>query len=190
MSIADFMRPSTIAPLLIEAAVFGLALATAFRGMSAQPVRLLARGLAAITLILGLGFVVGMGLELWTSNLPFVVPDAPLGTYAQMTQLGLVLDVFTWGLIAIASVLAFRRPGPGGLFLVITGFLAVLDQVRDGLQDPSLPRANFVFGLELVIFVPVVGALVLATWWADRTEPQRARRAARSRPPAVGRLVT
>lgn len=186
MSFADFTDPFTVAPLLIEAAVFGLALATAFRAMVAQPVRWLARGVAAITLVLGLGFAIGMGLELWTSNLPFVVPDAPLGTYAQMTQLGLLLDVFTWGLIALGSALAFRRPGLGGLFLVITGLLAVLDQLRDGLQDPSLPRANFVFGLELVIFVPVAGALVLATWWADRTEP---RRAPPSRP-AVGRFAT
>ena len=190
MSFADFMDPSTIAPLLIEAVVFGLALAAAFRGVFAQPLRWLARGLAAITIVLGLGFVVGMGLELWNSNLPFVVPDAPLGTYAQMTQLGLMLDMFTWGLIAIGSVLAFRRPRVGGLFLVITGFLAVLDQVRDGVQDSSLPRANFIFGLELAIFVPVVGALVLATWWAARSDPQRARLAPRSSPPAVGRLAT
>ena len=188
MPFADFMDLSTIAPLLIEATVFGLALATAFLGVFAQPVRWLARGLPAITLVLGLGFVVGMGLELWTSNLPFVVPDAPLGTYAQMTQLGLLLDVLTWGLIALGSVLAFRRPGLGGLFLVITGCLAVLDQIRDGLQDLSLPRANFIFGLELVIFVPVVGALVLATWWADHTESLE-RPAPGSRPRAVGRLA-
>ena len=164
MLFADFTHPSTIAVLLVEAALFGLAFAAAFLGVIVRPVCWLARALAVVTLVLGLGFAAGAVLELWTSSLPFVLPDAPLGTYAHMTQLGLLVIIAQFSLMAVGAALAFRRPGFGGLLLVLSGVSGLLGEARKRLQDPTLPPDSFIFGVLLVVLVLAVGALVLATW--------------------------
>ncbi len=168
MLFADLTHPSTLAVLLIEAALVGLACAAAFGGALVRPVRLLARGLAAPLVLLGLGFGAGMAIELVTVPLPFVVPDAPLGTYAQMTQLGLLLGIVQFSLTALGAALAFRRPGLGGLLLVLVGSLSLLDEARMGAQDPTLPPASLAFGVLLVVLDLAVGALLLGTWRAGR----------------------
>ena len=173
---ADFAQPSTIAFLLIDVALLALAGVAGFRGVLLRPALWIARGLAAITLVLGLAFIVGMVLELWTATLPFVLGDAPLGTYARMTQLGLLLSVFTWALIAIGSAFAFRRPGVGGTLLVVVSLVGLLDELRKGLQDPTLPLPSLTFGVLLMLLVLVAGVLVLATRHATPSGPGRARR--------------
>jgi hypothetical protein len=165
----DFAHPSTIAVLLVEAALFGLAFAAVFLGIPVRPVRWLARGLAAFTLLLGLGFGAGMILELLTTDLPLVVPQAPLGTYAQMTQLGLLLGALTFALTAVGSALSFRTPRVGGWLLVLAGSLGLLDEARKRMQDPSLPEPSFIFGVVLLILVLAVGALALAIGRSEHT---------------------
>lgn len=190
MPFADFRDPSTLAALLVEAGLFGLAFAAALRGVPVRPVRWLARGLAALTLVLGLGFAAGMVLELSTSSLPFVLPEAALGTYAQMTQLGLLVSIAHFGLMALGAALAFRRPALGGLLLVISGLYGLLDEARMRVQDPTLPLPNLIFGLLLVLLVLAVGTLVLASWWAEHTGARRATPAPRPRRVAHQRLHT
>jgi hypothetical protein len=166
MWISNFTHPSTIVVLLLEAALFGMALAAA-SGRLVRPVRWLARGMAAVTLVLGLGFAAGMILELWMFPLPLVRPEAPLGTYADMTQLGLLVGALHLGIVALGSALAFRWPRPGGLLLVLAGVYGVLDSFRTLVQDSTLPFDSFVFGLLLTLLVLAVGALLLSTWRAE-----------------------
>ncbi len=176
MFLADFSHPTTIAVLAVEAALLGLAFGAAFMGVLARPVRWLARGLAAVTLVLGVAGAVGMLLEMWTSPLPFVLPDAPLGTYAQMTQLGLLVGSVQFALVGVGAGLAFRRPGLGGLVLVLAGGFSLLDETRRRVQDPTLPVASSTFGIVAVSMVVLVaGALVLAAWRAEHRSPSAAR---------------
>ena len=116
MLFSNLTHPSTIAVLLVEAALFGLALAAA-SGRLVRPVRWLARGLAAVTLVLGLVFAAGMILEVWTSRLAFVRPEAPLGTYGDMTQLGLLVGAFHLGLVALGAAPG-RNGRPAGLHVL------------------------------------------------------------------------
>ena len=174
MLFSELTQPSTIAVSLVDAALFGLALAVA-SGRLVRPVRWLARGLAAMTLVMGLGFAAGMILELATYPLPFARPDAPLGTYADMTQLGLLVGAATLGLAALGSALAFRWRGPGGLLLVAVGICGVLDSLRSLFQDPTLPTDSFVFGLQLNVFILAVGTVVLGLQRAERAGASNAR---------------
>ena len=170
------MLLADVAVLLLEAFLLVLAFAAAFLGVLVRPVRWLARALAVVTALIGVGFGAGMLLELLTASLPFVVAEAPLGTYAQMTQLGLLVGVVSFALTAVGSVLAFRRPGPGGLVLVLVGLYGLLEAALK--RDPTLPPASLVIGVELNFLVLVVGALVLASWTTTRTR-NRAQPAAR-----------
>jgi hypothetical protein len=172
MLFTDLAHPSTIAVLLVEAVLFGLALAAGFQGVLVRPVRWLARGLAALMLLLGIAFAAGMLLELTTSRLPLVLADAPLVTYAQMTQLGLLQGVLTFGLIALGAALAFRRPRLGGLLLLLTALLGLLEEGRRGLHDPTLPLPNLIFGVLLLLLALAAGALVLGAWRAERRPPR------------------
>jgi hypothetical protein len=166
MWFSNLTHPSTIAVLLVEAVLFGLALAAA-SGRLVRPVRWLARGLAAVTLVLGLAFAAGMILELWMFPLPLVRPEAPLGTYADMTQLGLLVGALHLGLVAVGSALAFRRPRPGGALLLLAGVYGVLDSLRTLVQDSTLPLGSFIVGLLLMLLILAVGALSLSTWRAE-----------------------
>jgi hypothetical protein len=162
MWFSNLTHPSTIVVLLLEAALFGLALAAA-SGRLVRPARWLARGLAAVSMALGVAFAVGMVLELWISPLPLVRPEAPLGTYAEMTQLGLLVGALHLGLVAVGSALAFRRPRLGGLLLVMVGVYGVLDSLRTLVQDPTLPLGSFIVGLLLMLFIVAVGVVLLST---------------------------
>jgi hypothetical protein len=168
MLFTDLTDPAAIVALLVAAALFGLAFAAAFPGVLIRPAHWLASGLAAVLLALGLVGAAGMALELWTARLPLTLPDAPLGTYARMTQLGLLLGIAQFGLTAVGAALAFRRPGLGGLILALVGFLNLLEAARTRLQDPTLPQDSFVVGMAFAILVLAVGALALATWRAGR----------------------
>ena len=179
MLFADFTHPSTIVALLVGAALAGLAFAAAFRGIATRPVRWLARGLAAVALALGLLGAVGMGFELWSSDLPLVLPDAPLGTYAQMTQLGLLVGITTFGLTTLGAALAYRWPGLGGRLLVAVGLLDLVEAARTWLQDPTLPQGSLAVGVVLAILVLVTGTLVLAARRSERRPPPVARTRAR-----------
>jgi hypothetical protein len=110
-----------------------------------------------------------MAWELWTFRFPVVLPDAPLGTYARPTVLGLLMGAFSFGLMAAGAALAFRRPALGGLVLVLSGFYGLLDEMRWRLQDPTLPPDSFTFGV-VAVALPVLaaGALVLASWRSER----------------------
>ncbi|HEX8966841.1 MAG TPA: hypothetical protein VF937_03110 [Chloroflexota bacterium] len=161
MLFAEFTQPFNIAALLVEAALLVLAFSAASLRVLVRPVRWLARGLAILTAIIGVGFGAGMLLELLMFDLPFVVPEAPLGTYAQMTQLGLLVGIVSFALTAVGSALAFRRPGTGGLVLVLVGLYGLLEAALK--QDPTLPASSLAFGMLLNLLVLVVGALVLAS---------------------------
>ena len=172
MLFTDLTHPSTIAALLVEAALFGLAFAAAFLGVLIRPVRWLARGLAAVTVVLGLGGAAEMAWEMWTFRFPVALPDAPLGTYAQPTMLGLLEGLASFGLIAVGAALAFRRPGLGGLLLVLSGLLSLLDTTRMRLLDPTFPPGGFTTSLVAVVLpVLAAGALLLATRRAEGCSP-------------------
>ena len=170
-----FADPFTVVGLLVEALLLVLALLAAFVRVLVRPVRWIARGLAIITALIGVGFGAGMLLELLTFSLPFVVPGAPLGTYAQMTQLGLFVGIVSFALTAVGSVLAFRRPAIGGLVLVLVGSFGLLEATFK--QDPTLPPSSLAFGVLLNLLVLVVGVLVLAS----RTSIRRPSLTARDR---------
>lgn len=68
--------------------------------------------------------------------------------------------------MGVGSAVAFRRPGLGGLVLAIDGLYGVLDSLRSLAQDPSLPVASFVVGLQLTLFILAGAALLLGTWHA------------------------
>ena len=55
-----------------------------------------------------------------------------------MTQLGLLLAIVSLALTAVGSVLAFRRPGIGGLVLVLVGLYGLLEAALK--QDPTCHR--------------------------------------------------
>jgi hypothetical protein len=96
--------PSTIAVLLVEVALLGLALAAAL-GVLVRPVRWLARCLAAFSVLvalLGFGEVVW---ELWTFRYPLILPEAAFGTYAQPTVAGLAPLLLVSVTVAVAGVL-------------------------------------------------------------------------------------
>lgn len=177
MLFAELTQPSTIAVLLVEASLLVLAFSAAFLGVLVRPVRWLARGLATVTALIGVGFGAGMLLELLTFSLPFVVPEAPLGTYAQMTQLGLLVGIVSFALTAVGSALAFRRPGIGGLVLVLVGLYGLLEAALK--QDATLPPSNLAFGVQLNLLVLAVGALVLASRPSMRRHSATARGATR-----------
>jgi hypothetical protein len=158
---AEFTQPLNIAALLVGAFLLVLAFLAAFLGVLVRPVRWLARGLAIVTALIGVGFGAGMLLEFLTFSLPFILPESPLGTYAQMTQLGLLLGIVSFALTAVGSVLTFRRPGIGGLVLVLVGLYGLLEAALK--QEPTLPPSSFVFGVLLNLLVFVVGVLVLAS---------------------------
>jgi hypothetical protein len=161
-----FADPFNIVALLVEATLLVLAFSAAFLGVVVRPVRWLARGLAIVTALIGIAFGAGMLLELLTFSLPFVVPDAPLGTYAQMTQLGLLVGIASFVLTVAGSALAFPRPGIGGTVLVLVGLVGLLGAAFK--QDPTLPPSSLAFGVLLNLLVLVVGALVLASWTSMR----------------------
>ncbi len=176
MLFTDVAHPSTIAVPLVEVALLAAACAATFRPVPAlvQPGRGLARGLAGAVLLIGLGLGTGMAIELWTAPLPFVEPDAPLGTYARMTNLGLLLAIAQVGLVMSGAALAFRRSALGSRLLVLAGSLGLLDEARRAAHDPSLPPSSLAVGVLL-------GGLLLATLQDGTVEPMNARE-----PPARG----
>jgi hypothetical protein len=90
MWFTDLADPSTIAVLLLEAALFGLAFAAAFFGVLVRAVRWLARSPVALSAMVAVGGLAAPVWEIWTLRPPLVLPDAPFGTYTQPTVLRLL----------------------------------------------------------------------------------------------------
>lgn len=175
MSFPDITDPSTIATLLVEATLFGLAVAAAFLGVLVQPVRWIARGLAVLCVVYGLIGTAELVWELWTLRPPLVLPDAPFGTYAQPTVLRLLP---LHELLALGGgILAFRHPGLAGLLLVAIGVLGLATfPLIGGSQDPTAPPGTAAAALvEGVLPWLSVGALLLATRRAERRRLQQLR---------------
>jgi hypothetical protein len=188
MWFTDPTAPSTLGALLVEAALLGLAGAVAFFGVLVRPARRLALGLAALGGVIGLGVVASAAWEAWTFRYPLVLPNAPAGTYAQPT-LVMLLGVLVLGLLlAVAGVLAFRRPGVAGLLFVAAGGQVLVSVLRSRVVDPTFPSGN-VGGAVVAVALPslALGALLLATWWAEHREGSRPGRASsvESRPRAA-----
>lgn len=174
MLVTDFTDPSTIATLLIEAALVGLAFAAAFLGVLVRPVRWIGRGLAVLCVVYGLIATAELALELWTLRPPLVLPDAPFGTYAQPTVLRL-LPLQTL-LVLGGGLLAFRRPGLAGLLVLASGVIGLVTLPWIGWsQDPTAPPGTAAAALEGALPWLSLGALLLATWWAERRRPQQLR---------------
>jgi hypothetical protein len=172
------MVPFLIAALVVEALLLILALLVAVFGVLVRPVRWLARGLAVVGLLVGLALGFGAVVEWWQTDYPLVRPGAPFGSYTQPTNLMLLEMVVGALVLAAEALLAFRHPRPAGLLFVAAGTLNLLGSLRQ-YQDPTIPPDNATFGL-VAIALPslVVGAVLLATWWADhRTGPRDQRRA-------------
>ena len=183
MWFTDPAAPSTLGALLVEAALFGLAVAVASFGVFVRPARRLALGLAALGVVIGLGGVASAVLEAWTFRYPLVLPGAPAGTYAQPT-LVMLLGVLANGLlVAVAGVLAFRRPGVAGLLFVAAGGQTLASVLRSRAQDPTFPPGN-ICGAIVAVALPslALGALLLATWWAERRIDSRSGRASGLKP--------
>jgi hypothetical protein len=179
MWFTDPTAPSTLGALLVEAALLGLAGAVAFFGVLVRPARRLALGLAALGGVIGLGVIASAVWEAWTFRYPLVLPNAPAGTYAQPT-LVMLLGVLVLGLLlTVAGVLAFRRPGVAGLLFVAAGGQIVLSVLRSRVVDPTFPSGNVVGGAVVAVALPslALGALLLATWWAEHREDSRPGRA-------------
>lgn len=179
MWFTDPTDTSTIAVLLVEVALLGLAVAGAM-GILVRPVRWLARCLAAFSVLvalLGFGEVVW---ELWTFRYPLVLPQAPFGTYAQPTVMGLVPLLLPSVVVAIAGLLAFWRPGVAGLLFVASAMTFVPSVVAPGEDFPA--GTSSVVLVAYVLPLLDVGALLLATWWAERRGHRRQRNIADGAP--------
>jgi hypothetical protein len=114
----DLTAPTTVAALLLEGLLVVLAV-----GMLAAPVlvpagRRLARALAVVGFVWSLGMAVGLLGEAWTSDPPLTVPGAPLGTFTQPTQLGLLAFALAQLFILVGAILPFRRSGLAGLLFL------------------------------------------------------------------------
>jgi hypothetical protein len=183
MWFTDPTAPSTLAALLVEAALLGLAAGAAFFGVLVRPARRLALGLAALGVVVGLAVVASAVWEAWTFRYPLVLPDAPAGTYAQPTLVMLLGVLVTGLLLAVAGVLAFRRPGLAGLLFVAAGAQVVVSVLRSRVVDPTFPPGN-VGGAIVAAALPAlaIGALLLATWWAEQRPDRRSGRASRLKP--------
>jgi hypothetical protein len=174
MWFTDPTAPSTVAALLVEATLFGLAVTVALFGVLVRLARRLALGLAALGAVVGLGVVASAVWEAWTFRYPLVLPGAPAGTYAQPT-LVMLLGVLVNGLLlAAAGVLAFRRPGVAGLIFLAAGGQVVLSVLRSRAEDPTFPPGN-VSGAIVAAALPALalGALLLAAWWAEQPQDGR-----------------
>jgi hypothetical protein len=178
MWFTDPTAPSTLAALLAEAALLGLAGAVAFSGGTARPARRLALGLAALGGVIGLAVVASAVWEAWTFRYPPVLPGAPAGTYAQPTLVTLLGVLVTGLLLAAGGGLAFRWPGVAGLLFAAAGGQIVLSVLRSRAQDPTFPPGN-VGGALVAAALPslAVGALLLATWWAEQRRDRGSGRA-------------
>ncbi|MGN6360679.1 MAG: hypothetical protein ACTHNK_09840 [Thermomicrobiales bacterium] len=161
--------------LLVEVALLAVALAVARVPRLLRPARWLARGLALVSLLVGLGGMLSAVSEGWTSRYPLTLPDTPFGTYARPTTLEMVQLLLTFLVVAVAALLAFRRPGRAGLLFVGWGVSGALAW---GLrQDPTRPPGNFMgMALTVALSVLAVGAVLLATWWAGGGRPPRVAR--------------
>lgn len=161
--------------LLIEVALLAVALAVARVPRLLRPARWLARGLALVSLLVGLGGMLAAVAEGWTSRYPLTLPDTPFGTYARPTTLEMVQLLLTFLVVAVAALLACRRPGRAGLLFVGWGVSGALAW---GLRrDPTRPPGNFA-GMALTVALPAlaVGSVLLATWWAGGGRPPRVAR--------------
>jgi hypothetical protein len=179
MWFTDPTDTSTITVLLVEIALPGLAVAAAF-GALVRPVRWLALSLAALSAlvaVLGIGVVVW---ELWTFRYPLVLPVAAFGTYTQPTLVGLASLVLTCVMIAVAGVLAFWRPGLAAVLFVASAITFVPSVVAPG-QDFPVGTSSVVL-VAYVLPLLDVGALLLATWWAERRSDRRHRDIAAAAP--------
>jgi hypothetical protein len=167
MLFTDLADPLTRMVLLLEAAPFGLAVAALF-GVLVRSARWLARGLAALSVVVALLGSAVMVWEIWTLRPPLVLPGAPFGTYTQPTVLRLLpLDIV---LVLIGGVFAFQRPGFAGLLFVASGVWGALNALNVlGIQDATSPpgTANAIL-VWSVLPALGVGALLLATWWRTR----------------------
>ncbi|HEX8966834.1 MAG TPA: hypothetical protein VF937_03075 [Chloroflexota bacterium] len=181
MWFTDLAETSTRVVLVVEATLFGLALVGVF-GWFVGPLRWLARGLAALAVLIGVGTFVELVWEIWTLRPPLALPDAPFGTYLQPTLLRLLpLEPL---LLVVGGVLAFRRPGPGGLLFVVLGVWDLLNVLNVfGIQDAASPpgTANVIL-VGSALPTLATGALLLSTWWAERRRHQRQISATRARP--------
>lgn len=108
--------------------------------------------------------------ELWTLRPPLVLPNAPFGTYEQPTILTLAGLILPLPFVAFGAVLAFRRPGLGGAFFLMSVAVTTLYGVAERLfPDPGRPAGSDAVGFVSFQAPPlVVGVLLLSTWWAER----------------------
>jgi hypothetical protein len=165
MWFTDSSDPSTRAVLLVELALFALALAATF-GVLVHPVRWLARGLATLSVLVALGGFGEVVWELWTFRYPLVLPEAAFGTYTQPTVVGLAPLLLVSAVVAVAGVLAFWRPGLAGLLFVASAVTFLPSVLAPG---PSFPAgtSNVVL-MAYVLPLLDIGALLLGTWSAHR----------------------
>ena len=160
--------------VLVEAALIAAALAAVFTPRLITPVRWLARGMVLVSLVIAIAAGLSAAWEISTYRYPLTLPDAPLGTYARPTTLGVLTVVIAALIVVAGGALSFRRPGPAGLLFVIAG---VFSTVTTNKEDPSAPPGTFKFALIWVALPALtVGALLLSTWWTGR---ERAARPAR-----------
>jgi hypothetical protein len=77
-------------------------------------------------------------------------------------------------LVVVAAILAFRRPGLGGLLFVVYGLQTLLSATRSRLQDPTFPPGNLTMAIVAVALPTLaVGALLLGVSWAEHKAAQR-----------------
>jgi hypothetical protein len=165
MWFTDLADPSTRAVLIVEVALFGLALVVTF-GVLVRPVRWLARCLAALSVVVALGGFTEVVWELWTFRYPLVLPEAAFGTYAQPTVIGLAPLLLVSLVVTVAGVLAFWRPGLAGLLFIASALTFLPSVLAPGATFPA-GTSNLVL-VAYVLPLLDVGALLLGTWWADR----------------------
>jgi hypothetical protein len=165
--------PYTLAVLPFEGGVFLLALAAGF-GRMVRYARWAAYGLVVLNVVLAL---IGAAVMLWeicTLRPPLVLPEAPFGTYTQPTVLRLL--PLPAPFVLLGGVLAFRRPGLGGLVFALLGVWGLLNALNVlGVQDlTSPPGASHTILVFDVLPALAAGALLLATSCAEHPHRRHA----------------
>ncbi|MHB1413681.1 MAG: DUF7670 domain-containing protein [Chloroflexota bacterium] len=125
-------------------------------------IRWLARILAVLGALLFATMIFGQVFELRESPMPFVLDGAPLGTYAQPTQLMLLTYIAANVLFLVGAVLVFPWEATAARVLLAAGVIQILLLAKQFL-DSTFPRGNLVIAMVIAVLPPlVIGGLLLA----------------------------
>ncbi len=125
--------------------------------------RLLTRILAVLGGLLSILIILGVVGELRGLQQPFVLDEAPFGTYAQPTQLSLLTFGAAEALFLVGAALTFRWEAAAARILLLAGGVQIVGLIPR-LLDSTFPRMNIVQALVLAVLPPlIIGGLLLVS---------------------------